>query len=773
MNPQLKSYFETINLRATRLRVGLLMTTLLCAALPTKAAPDVPSAAVTSAADIVDSLDGLITLREAINFANSNPGVDTVTFDAGITGAITLGGTSLPAITQSVTIQGPGSGILAIDGNAASRILVVTAGTVSISGLTLRNGRHDGGVDAGFGGCIWNQGTLILANCVISGSAAVGFTGSGGAIYNEGTLTVGGCTLSGNSATANVINALGGALANVGTATLTDSTITSNSAAASGVYGGAVYNGAAGTLSLTRCTLDNNSGSSTNPSPGVIGGALAIFGNAGLVNCTFSANSATSSGTPTAGTSQGGALAAIGAGVLTMTNNTVTANSAVGTKSGVGGGIYITPGTTAHLINNLVTGNTAASSPDLAGAMATNFANLTAVDAELGPLQNNGGSTRTHALLYGSPAINTGAVNDAPANDQRGQPRISPVDVGAYEVQATYPLAGYTRTATLVPIAGVKVQLSNAGGPLGAPVTSDSSGLYSFSNVPPGNYTVTPTLAGWYFSPASAGLAITSGGRAANFIGTRTGSAFSLTGRVADINGVGLPGVPVALSRAVNGVASPVVTNNAGYYLFTNLPPGIYDISPTRNGTNFSPTSRTVTVTTTTTPQANFIGLTGYIVHGRVHTSQGIAIAGATVQLDGGISQLTNGAGYYSFPNIANGSHTVSASKTGIAFTPLSRTITVSGANVVNQNFVGSSGYQLHGRIQTSNGLAIAGATVTLDGGTSLLSNGAGYYSFPSVANGSHAITVSLSGYTFAPSPKTVIIENGNMVNQNVVGSPN
>ena len=61
----------------------------------------------------------------------------------------------------------------------------------------------------------------------------------------------------------------------------------------------------------------------------------------------------------------------------------------------------------------------------------------------LGPLQGNGGPTETHALLAGSPAINTGPVPVAsfPTNefDQRGPgfDRVveGVVDIGAFEVQ--------------------------------------------------------------------------------------------------------------------------------------------------------------------------------------------------------------------------------------------------------------------------------------------------------------------------------------------------
>jgi hypothetical protein len=64
----------------------------------------------------------------------------------------------------------------------------------------------------------------------------------------------------------------------------------------------------------------------------------------------------------------------------------------------------------------------------------------TPINPLLGPLQFNGGPTRTHPLLLGSPAINKGgSAGSLPSFDQRGFPfrRFSGagVDIGAVEVQ--------------------------------------------------------------------------------------------------------------------------------------------------------------------------------------------------------------------------------------------------------------------------------------------------------------------------------------------------
>ena len=106
---------------------------------------------VASLADAV-AADGFVTLREAIQAANTDTavneapagsGADTITFApslfAGGPGTITLGGTEL-ALSSNLTITGPGATQLTVNANNASRIFNVASGTVSISGLTITGG---------------------------------------------------------------------------------------------------------------------------------------------------------------------------------------------------------------------------------------------------------------------------------------------------------------------------------------------------------------------------------------------------------------------------------------------------------------------------------------------------------------------------------------------------------------------------------------------------------------------------------------------------------
>ncbi len=220
---------------------------------------DVPSTlTVTSSLD--NGAPG--TLRAEIAAAKSK---DTIVFAPGVDGAtITLTSGQLE-ISKNVTIQGPGAGLLTIDGDLQSRIFQVDAKvTVTLSGMTISNGYalSDGyNLD---GGGILNLGTLTVSSCVLSANAAYdespfvgGEYGKGGGIYNAGTLTVSNSTLIGNQAT------YGGGFYNAGTATISGCTLTSPSPSMTNgttrqaaYYGGGIYNG--GTLTVSSCTFSYN-----------------------------------------------------------------------------------------------------------------------------------------------------------------------------------------------------------------------------------------------------------------------------------------------------------------------------------------------------------------------------------------------------------------------------------------------------------------------------------------------------------------------------------
>ncbi len=169
---------------------------------------------------------------------------DGDTIDAtGISGVITLT-TGQLLLDKSVTINSAGADVLAIDGNATSRVFQTVTGAqaVSISGLTIRNGQLSEG------GGIYNADTVTLTiiNSTLSGNAA----GLGGGVFNSGTLTIINSTVSSNMASE------GGGIYNPGSGplTITNSTFSGNAAL---VAGGASFN--LKTMQLANTTLSDNS----------------------------------------------------------------------------------------------------------------------------------------------------------------------------------------------------------------------------------------------------------------------------------------------------------------------------------------------------------------------------------------------------------------------------------------------------------------------------------------------------------------------------------
>jgi hypothetical protein len=79
------------------------------------------------------------------------------------------------------------------------------------------------------------------------------------------------------------------------------------------------------------------------------------------------------------------------------------------------------------------------------GYAATDLLN---VDPVLGPLQDNGGTTQTMALLAGSPALNAGDSDFLGTADQRGVVRSGGVNVGAYQASASTFVVTAPDTAT-------------------------------------------------------------------------------------------------------------------------------------------------------------------------------------------------------------------------------------------------------------------------------------------------------------------------------------
>jgi Right handed beta helix region len=175
------------------------------------------------------------SLRQAIINANMAAGPDTIAFQPGLTGTIALAGSHL-SVTDSVSILGPGAGLLTVSGNNASRIFLIDSAAagfinVSIRGLTLRDGQAPGS-QIGGGILMGQDENLVLSGMDINHCTAS--NGGGIAIGFNGRLTLENSTVHANTANANIAAGGGLYLSSRSSTVIRNSTITANAAATDG-----------------------------------------------------------------------------------------------------------------------------------------------------------------------------------------------------------------------------------------------------------------------------------------------------------------------------------------------------------------------------------------------------------------------------------------------------------------------------------------------------------------------------------------------------------
>ena len=375
------------------------------------------SLTVTTTADSVVT-DGLTSLREAILFANSQAGADTITFDpsvftGGAASLIRLGGSEL-IVSETLTIDGStGTNILVTadandddvtvagtditdafnNTNTAdnSRVLrfTGTADDLTLRGLTLTGGSSGEGGAIGF----YSNGLITLEDSVVSGNNVTGEFANGGGIYTtSGAVTLNNSTVSGNQSGAEG----GGIYTSSGDVTLNGSTVSGNRATGERFgQGGGIYTDA-GAVTLTNSTVSGNS------SYGAGGGIMTNYG-------AVTVNSSTVSGNQSG--EEGGGIYT-DAGAVTLNSSTVSGNN----SGDDGGGIYTTSGAVtldnSTVSENIATGYSSgggifASDGRVALSSSTVSANQSGYHGG-GIAASDGGVTLTNSTVSGNQSGNDG-----------------------------------------------------------------------------------------------------------------------------------------------------------------------------------------------------------------------------------------------------------------------------------------------------------------------------------------------------------------------------
>ena len=436
-------------------RNALAFTTIAAACV---AAFGLHSCALASTVYVTNCNDsGAGSLRAAVSPLTASNG-DTVDMTSLTCSKISLGTGELAITQDNLTLLGPGAEKLRLDGKYLGRAINHQGhGTLAIHDLYVSYGYAYSTDGTARGGCLYSSGHVILrratvAHCKATSTRQASF---GGGIFSADTLALYNSIVRASTASSPYNRALGGGVFAGQRFSMSYSTLSDNNATGSNAIGGGAFS-----LGGTQVVASTISG---NVSSGNAGGisvtpAVAAYGDRYVFNLTNS----TISGNHADGL-VGGAYSTVLTSVLYSTIAFNTANR--GSFNAGGTTIYQAAGLTVFEHNaNLsvdLEGVIAAENRyggagrenDFNGSNATISAthnairvsssalpgtNIAGVCTQLGPLRDNGGPTRTHALLSGSPAIDQGLAGGVSSFDQRGpgyERNSGNLDLGSFEVQ--------------------------------------------------------------------------------------------------------------------------------------------------------------------------------------------------------------------------------------------------------------------------------------------------------------------------------------------------
>lgn len=352
---------------------------------------------VNTLSDAASPPPGTLTLRQAIIDADATAGASLITFSPTVFPAgslhvikLTQGQLLLSNTTGKMTIQGPGSSVVQINAQGASRVIEIDPGvTAAISGVSVTGGvapsngiSEGGGIDcegsltlsestvsgnvAGVGSAqlyttalgagIYSSGPLVVQNCVITGNTATGygttgFVARGGGVYANSTLILSGSTVSGNEAHGSDAggnplsgtDGSGGGIYAAQKLTVSNSVFSGDSAVGGDGFSSPQTSGAGAGGAIDALNGATISGSSfsgnmavggTTPygsNGGAAGGAIASAKSLVVSGCTLTGNMAQSGNTQAAGVNAdafGGAIDGLAS--VTIQQSAISGNSAVG-----------------------------------------------------------------------------------------------------------------------------------------------------------------------------------------------------------------------------------------------------------------------------------------------------------------------------------------------------------------------------------------------------------------------------------------------------------
>ena len=391
---------------------------------------------VDHAAD--DGFNG--SLRAMINTSNNSPGEDAIILNLGTNATIILG-SNLPSITDALVIYGLSGGTRVTINGSFQSINIAAPAIVTINYLIFAKGENN----------CENAGTLLIDYCI--------FRESRDAIYNHlgGICQIDNCIFKNNYS-----DNYNSVILNEGTCSINRSSFSN---------GGASVKHNVVSDQISSNIVIKNSSFCDNSSIEIIGSPSSLMSDI-IMNCAFYNNETEWSGgviivrnfsklfiinstlsnnpqNPTSGLYR--YLVRVEGGSIVSVNNCTLYNN--------NGYSLSNSGSTLNINNSIIIGSNLSGSlyPDVVGELNSNGHNIIG-DASMAniiggtgdmignvaanqlfdlTLAENGGFTKTHALIDCSPAIDAGDAQGAPLQDQRDIDRVGVVDIGAYEAPIT------------------------------------------------------------------------------------------------------------------------------------------------------------------------------------------------------------------------------------------------------------------------------------------------------------------------------------------------
>ncbi|HEV7397213.1 MAG TPA: FG-GAP-like repeat-containing protein [Pyrinomonadaceae bacterium] len=760
---------------------------------------------------------GAGSFRQAILDANANAGTDIITFNIGGGGPQTISPTSqLPAISNPLIIDGttqPGfSGIPLIELNGANagspgvQGLVINAGNSTVRAIVINRFTGDGIL------CITNGSNLIVGNFLgtnQTGTAALGNSFSGVTLLNGSTNnTVGGVNasdrnvISGNSVTNVKIEA---ANSNNVWGNLIGTDVTGNNSLGGGgvfISAGSSNNVIGGSTPAKRNIVSGNSNSG--------GVTISTFGGGNAANNLVQGNYI---GTNASGTV---ALPNLFSGVgITSNGNTIG-----GTNSGernlisgnTGTGVRISSGASGNVVQGNYIGT------DVNGSTAISNGGF-GVIVEDSPNNTIGG------IVAGSGNVISGNTG-IPAQGSGHGVMINGGAATGNLVQGNYIGIDATGTVALPNVRSGIMLINGASGNTIGGITAGSRNVISGNSLRASNGNLdlagvdihpgsdTNTVSGNYIGTNAAGTSAVPNGSGIGIAGNNNRLDNNL------ISGNTTDGVDISNSSSGNLLrGNRIGTNASGSAAIPNNGNGVGIFNSSNNVVGGTIAAEGNTVAFNTSVGVRFSNGTGNAaLSNAIFSNGGSGIAlnsangnatapslssassvGGFVSIQGSLSSNPStaftiqffandacdpsgfGEGQIFLGSVATNTNAgggATYSGTFPANLSANQVITATATDSFNNTSqfsacrsIGTSGFNLTGKVLDNAGNAIAGLTVTLNGSTNTSTDSSGNYSFGSLpAGGNYTVTPSSSNYSFSPANQVFNNLNANGI-ANFVGT--